>query len=247
MRPQTFLICGVLLSPMVSAAPPLFRVDYEGFTVWLDCKEHGMARFRYNAQRDSGEFPRESSYRLDPQVPYECQPSSANTFKTDDPRALTYERGHQVPVNHLDHSELAVKQSNYMTNVLPQTYQLNRGAWLRTEEIVECYRDSTELLVLGGAVWGNRKRDKANDWFVGSHNLRTPDWFWKVVIRGDGQTIAWWIPNDEKATRLNLDTYLIKPAQLQVKAKVKLPEVPKKWRWRKPDQSWALPQGCDLG
>ena len=245
MRMLPLLIGGVLVSSLAGAAPPLYRVDYEGFTVWLDCKEHGMARFRYNAQRDSGVLPRETSYRLDPLVPYECQPSSANSFKAPESSRLTYERGHQVPANHLDYSELALKQANYMTNILPQSFQLNRGAWQQTEDIVECYRDTTELLVMGGAVWGKTRKARQNDYFVGSHNLRTPEYFWKVLIRGDGQTVAWWMPNDETATRANLDTFLIKPAQLQTKAKVKLPEVPKKWRWRKPDASWELPKGCD--
>ena len=74
-----------------------------------------------------GSFPRSSTFRLDPNVPYECQPSSTNSFKTDAPGALTYERGHQVPANHLDYSELAIRQSNYMTNILPQTQTLNSG------------------------------------------------------------------------------------------------------------------------
>ncbi len=102
--------------------------------------------------------------------------------------------------NHLDYSELAIRQSNFMTNILPQTATLNRGAWYRTEEIIECYRDQTELLVLGGATWGNTKAASKNDYFVGSHNIRTPESFWKVVIAGDGSTIAWLMPNDATAT-----------------------------------------------
>jgi endonuclease G, mitochondrial len=221
------LVVALLFIPPAFAADPSLRVDYAGFTVWLNCQEHAVFKFRYNAQRDAGSFPRLSTFRLDPAVPYACQPSSTNAFKTDAPGALTYERGHQVPANHLDYSELAVRQSNFMTNILPQTGTLNRGAWLRTEEIIECYRDQTELLVLGGALWGNTKAALKNDYFVGSHNIRTPESFWKVVIAGDGSTLAWLIPNDQNATTAKLDTFLIKPVQLELKAKVKLPEVPK--------------------
>jgi endonuclease G len=90
------------------------------------------------------------------------------------------------------------------------------------------------LLVLGGALWGKTKAARKNDYFVGSHNIRTPESFRKAVIAGDGSTLARLIPNDRNATRANLDTFLIKPAQLEVKAKVKLPEVPKAWRFKKP-------------
>jgi endonuclease G len=82
---------------------------------------------------------------------------------------------------------------------------------------------------------------------VGSHNIRTPEFIWKVIIQGDGQTIAWYIPNDTKALSANLDKYLVTPAQVQTRAKVKLPEVPKVWLRKKPKTSWPLPDGCQPG
>jgi len=71
---------------------------------------------------------------------------------------------------------------------------MNRGAWLLTEEIIECYRDIDELLVIGGVIWGSNPDD---DYFVQSHGVKTPDAFWKVVVRGSGKderTIAWIVP-----------------------------------------------------
>lgn len=79
-----------------------------------------------------------------------------------------YDRGHQVPANHLNTSEEAIKATNTMTNILPQAANMNRGAWLRTEEIIECYRDISELLVIGGVIWGN---NAADDFFVVSHGV----------------------------------------------------------------------------
>ena len=38
-------------------------------------------------------------------------------MKTD---AYCFDRGHLVMSNHMDDNKLAIKQSNYMTNVLPQ-------------------------------------------------------------------------------------------------------------------------------
>ena len=115
------------------------------------------------------------------------------------------------------------------------------------EKIVECYRDRAELLVLGGAVWKSTKLAKKNDYFVGSHNIRTPENYWKVIIKGDGQTIAWWMPNDITALSANLDKYLVTPAQLQAKAKITLPEVPKAWMNKKPKTRWPIPDGCQPG
>jgi endonuclease G len=243
------VIVGCVLCGNVFAASPAPTVqrDYQGFTVWLNCKEHAAFKFRYNAGHDLGNYPREDNFRLDPQVPYECQPSSTNSFSTKNlPGAPVFHRGHLVAANHLDYSEQALRESFFMTNILPMTQQLNLGAWSRTEEITECYRDRSELLVLGGAVWGNTRKDKRNDYFLGSHNIRTPDWYWKLIIKGDGETIAWYLPNDTTALSGQLDRYLIKPAQLELKVKVKLPEVPKPWKWKKPKVSWPIPADCRL-
>jgi endonuclease G len=57
-------------------------------------------------------------------------------------------------------------------------------------------------------IWGN---NPADDYFVQSHGVKTPDAFWKVIIRGAGydeRVIAWIVPNSQEATRKHLDQYL---------------------------------------
>ena len=36
----------------------LLHLDYHGFTIWLDCNRRGAVKFRYNTQRDQGDFGR---------------------------------------------------------------------------------------------------------------------------------------------------------------------------------------------
>lgn len=245
MKRLIFLATLVSIAFPSHSASPTVRKDYHGFTVWLDCNQHAVFKFRYNAGHDMGDYDRTDLFRLDPTVPYECQPSSTNTFSTKNiPGASAYQRGHMVAANHLDYSATSIQQSFFMTNILPMTQAVNLGSWAKTEKITECYRDRTELLVLGGAVWGSSKKDKKNDYFVGSHNIKTPEFYWKVIIKGDGETIAWYIPNNDSAVSVALDSYLIRPAQLESKAKVKLPEVPKEWRNVRQPVSWPLPPGC---
>ena len=102
--------------------------------------------------------------------------------------------GHQVPANHFDGSQTAISQTNFITNILPQTSSMNQGAWKRTEDIIECLRDKVILEVWGGPIWGD---NPADDFFVTTHGVTTPDAFWKVVIRTDNrEAIAWIIDND---------------------------------------------------
>ncbi len=223
-----------------SRSASLLKLDYEGFTVWLDCEKRGAVKFRYNAQHDVGSAKRYDKFFLDPKVPAECQQTSAKAY------GHNYDRGHQVPANHLDASEAAIKATNTMTNILPQAANMNRGAWLLTEEIIECYRDIDELLVIGGVIWGN---NPADDFFVQSHGVKTPDAFWKVVIRGTGQderAIAWIVPNTEDAKRANLDGYLVSVDEIEQVTGEKIP-VADYAKHDKPSQSWMIPHGCNKG
>jgi len=221
----------------------LMRLDYEGFTVWLDCEKRGAVKFQYNAQRDTGNFKRSSTFKLDPKVPKECQQYSGKSYKAAN--GSKYDRGHLVPANHLDYSKTAIKASNSMTNILPQAANMNRGAWLMTEEVVECYRDIDELLVIGGVIWGNNSSD---DYFVKSHGVKTPDAFWKVIIRGTGsneRAIAWIVPNSAEATRKKTDDYIVSIEKIEAITGEVIPVAD----FTKYDKSnpWLIPRGCNKG
>ena len=221
------------------SANKILKLDYPGFTLWLDCEKRGAVKFQYVAQHDSGNAKRFKRFFLDPKVPAECQQTTAEAY------GMQYDRGHQVPANHLDASAEAIKATNAMPNILPQAANMNRGAWMQTEEIIECYRDIAELLVVGGALWGQ----DSNDYFVHTHGVKTPDAFWKVVIRGTGQderAIAWIVPNSQDATKDNLDRYLVSVADIEHLTGEKLP-VADYVKHEKPASSWIIPRDCKKG
>ncbi|TNC80283.1 MAG: DNA/RNA non-specific endonuclease [Oleiphilus sp.] len=233
------LVSSVSSAGVSSVGDTILRLDYEGFTVWLDCERRGAVMFRYNAQRDTGNHKRKSQFYLDPDVPSECQQKATHAYRTE---AGRFDRGHLVPANHMDFSENAIRQSNYVTNMLPMRANLNRGAYLRTEEIIECLRDIDELLVIGGTLWGN---DSSDDYFLESHGVATPDAFWKVIIR-DERVIAWIMPNDEAAKADQLDAYLVTVKDLEKKTGITLP-VADYLKDEKPATSWLVPKGCNRG
>ena len=227
-------------SEITKVSDNILKLDYSGFTVWLDCSKRGAIRYQYVAQHDTGNLKRYDKFSLDPKVPKECQQYSSKTY------GLKYDRGHQVPANHMDNSEVSIRQTNYMTNILPQAANMNRGAWLQTEKITECYRDIAELLVIGGVIWGN---NDADDYFLQSHGVRTPDAFWKVIIRGTGQdeqAIAWIVPNSQDATAKRLDQYLVSVDDIEKVTGEKIP-VADYAKHEKLNASWQLPIGCDEG
>ena len=123
-----------------------------------------------------------------------------------------FDRGHQVPANHYDFDEDLVDETNYMTNILPQMDKMNRGAWLQTEMVIECYRDIEPLAVMGGAVFD--RNDDMYSWFEASHGVKTPSYQWKLIQATDSNDddynrIAYWIPNAEEAKASNVDAYVV--------------------------------------
>ena len=85
-----------------------------------------------------------------------------------------FQRGHLADANALDSFQQAMIDPFFVTNMLPQAARFNGGggAWRRTEEIAECYREISILRIWGGVIWGD---DATNDVFVDTHNVITPD------------------------------------------------------------------------
>jgi endonuclease G len=72
-----------------SKSRKILQLNYEGFTVWLDCEKRGAMKFQYNAQHDTGNEARSKDFKLDPNVPKECQQTSTKGY------GQGYDRGHQ--------------------------------------------------------------------------------------------------------------------------------------------------------
>jgi len=50
---------AILLTALINGfvhASEIKRLDYEGFTVWVDCDRRGAVKFQYNAQHDTGSY-----------------------------------------------------------------------------------------------------------------------------------------------------------------------------------------------
>jgi len=222
-----------------AAAKDLIQREFNGFVVSLDCERRGAVGFFYQLGEDRGNEKRESRFFTDPDIATECQQTSTSSYRSPDGEPK-YDRGHLVPANHMDGSKESIRQSNYMTNVLPQALQMNRGAWLLTEEITECHRDLEPLQVWGGVIWGD---DTGNDHFLESHGVATPDAYWKVILKSD-RGIAWLIPNNHQATRKRLDDYLVSLDHIEDLSGLDFP-MPEDVESQPLPASWIVPRGCD--
>jgi endonuclease G len=201
-------IGGLCIAATVGHAEPIFiEKEYDGFTIYLDCRNNGPIAYQMSLGPDQDDFQRLSGFFIDESLPTECQMTSVGSFNDNQPVGDLgiYHRGHLADANSLDSRQQSIEDSNFVTNMLPQALSFNGGggAWRHTEEIAERYREKTLLRIWGGVIWGDNEEDDA---FVESHNVITPDRWWKVIYRFDTDTyIAWIFDNnqDEKRAVMN--------------------------------------------
>ncbi|WP_420419846.1 DNA/RNA non-specific endonuclease [Pacificispira sp.] len=210
------IFVGLLIafaSSRLAAEAREIELIYPGFVLQFDCDIGGATAAFYEVGPDSGDIDRDHSFFLDSKLPAGCsQQLSTDTYQAPPTAPYKYDRGHLVPANHLDGDADAISASNVMTNITPQHSSFNRsGAWRETEKRIECWRDEADkgpLQIWIGVVWG---KDEANDHFVGSHGIVTPDSFVKLVYRPlTREAIAWFLPNGP-LTAADLDHRVVEP------------------------------------
>jgi len=228
------------------ATADVVTLNKDAFTLTYDCELRSALRYEYRLDKDRGSASRPSSFYLDPNLPAGCEGQfSTRAYASVVPG---WDRGHLVTSNHMDINATTMKQANYMSNIAPQASGFNQGIWVQAEMVVECYRDLAPVQIIGGLVY----EDTANDFFIESHGIATPEYFWKVVLTTDPKSglekaIAWLIPNSDDVGEL--DEYILSISELEdrVGASQVAIRASAALKAMKPTRTWSLPGSCDPG
>jgi endonuclease G, mitochondrial len=84
---------------------------------------------------------------------------------------------------------------------------------------------------------------RANDYFLISNGIPTPEYFWKVILSAD-KAIAWYIPN--RSDLASLDSYLVSIADLEAKLGVAMVGIDALESLKASRAEWAQLAGCSL-
>lgn len=105
-------------------------------------------------------------------------PAEYTKIKHDDYTNSGYDRGHLVRSEERTATVEDNKSTFLMTNVSPQTPDLNRGVWLKFEYYCEdlCKKENKELFVIAGGIYHNTTT--LND----AGKVVVPDSCWKIVV-----------------------------------------------------------------
>jgi endonuclease G len=201
-------------------------------------------RFEYKLGTDTGNFIRPATFNLDPNLSKNCgQQLSTNSYSSV---VSGWDRGHLVASNHMDYDAAYLLSANYMTNVVPQLASFNQGLWKETESITECYRDIAPIRVIGGVIY----TDATNDFFISSHGIKSPDFFWKTLITTDSNnqisTISWLFPNQSALANLNSHIVSIDELERRLGTDLIALDLANAIKMQKASKSWELPKNCLL-
>lgn len=144
------------------------------------------------SERVNGNVERLDKFLPDPAIGATAQ------VTTQDYSNSGYDRGHICPAADNKHDEKAMMESFFMTNICPQSHNLNAGDWKELEE--QCRQwviDYSDLYIAAGPIFdskkpktiGNRKNVK----------IAVPDRFFKVILmmKPTPKAIGFIYPNDK--------------------------------------------------
>lgn len=104
-----------------------------------------------------------------------------------------YDRGHLAPAGDMNFSLDAMLESFYMSNILPQTAELNRKTWKYLEDDIRYYvmNNKSHLYIICGGVF------TYNGTCIGIKNkVAVPKYFYKIVYDDSiGKSLAFIMPN----------------------------------------------------
>jgi len=135
-------------------------------------------------EKITGTSKRQDDFRPDPEIAKQHQSQLA------DYAGEPYDRGHLVPAGNSTQNDDVMSESFFLSNMVPQVPNHNRGIWKQLETAVrEWVNEGKDIYVISGTFYNKEHRK------IGQ-NVGVPDNLWKVIIDAkSNKAIAFWFPN----------------------------------------------------
>jgi endonuclease G len=161
------------------------------------CKTNYAVHYRYDTKTAeyvaervtladiSGSAVRRDDFRPDPAIPREHQ------SQLIDYAASGYDRGHLAAGANNTASPEVMSESFFLSNMVPQNPNHNRGIWRILESLVRDWvRSGKDIYVISGTLYQTPYKQ------IGPNQVGVPTHLWKVVVDlRDNKGIAFVLPN----------------------------------------------------
>ena len=131
-----------------------------------------------------GGFKRQDDFRPDPQVAPQCQA----TLK--DYAGNPYDRGHMSPAGNNTQSAQVMSESFFLSNMVPQVPNNNRGIWKQLETWERNWAmDGGDFYIISGGIYTPTHK------VIGA-GVGVPDYLYKIIIEKNSKKVmAYLMPN----------------------------------------------------
>jgi endonuclease G len=145
----------------------------KGYTVLynISCLNPIWVSWHLTAEHADGECVRDNNYYEDEEVPL-------TRASNDDYKGSGWTRGHMCPAGDNKWDEVAMRESNLLTNICPQHASLNSGLWNKIEQ--DCRRWAKkygDVYIVCGPVLLNKEHET-----IGENKVVVPEAFFKVIL-----------------------------------------------------------------
>ena len=152
----------------------------------------------------TGPAKRKDDFRPDPAIPVQHQ------SQLSDYAGNPYDRGHLAPGADNTQHDQAMSESFYLSNMIPQVPNNNRGIWKQLETAVRSWvSQGRDIYVVSGTIYAQGYQT------IGANKVGIPTHVWKVIVdRKNVKAIAFVFPNTALPVK-DLPKYATTVAQVE--------------------------------
>ena len=157
-----------------------------------------------------------------------------------DYKGSNYDRGHLAPAADMRWSNKSMSQSFFMSNMSPQTAELNRGAWRKLEKAVRDWAVKYKKIhVISGPIFNSHDYKR-----IGRNRVAVPHAYYKVIYAPEqNEMIGFILPNadaNSKLSRYAMSVYDVEEAAQLEFFMALAPEIRKKLKNKINENFWNL-------
>lgn len=185
-------------APVVQDMEGTLLIEHEGFSLLFDTRTlcPRWVAWELTAGETRGKVSREGiNFMEDEKVPKPYQVTSY------DYNGGHYGRGHMCPAGDMKWSQQAMQDCHYMTNICPQTAELNKNWWEHLERACRRWaRQEGSVQIVCGPIFPAQPK-----LFGKRHKISVPEAFFKVVLslkEGEEKALGFYYTNDDSPQQM---------------------------------------------
>lgn len=180
-----FTLRGAPVSPQPAGTTQYLCKTNYGIHYRYDTKTAEYVVQHVTIESITGPAKRKDDFRPDPAIPKQHQ------SQLSDYAGFPFDRGHLSPGADNTQNDMVMSESFFLSNMVPQVPNHNRGIWKQLETAVrEWVKQGKDIYVVSGTIYG------AGYQTIGANQVGIPTHMWKVIVdRKSAKAIAFLFPN----------------------------------------------------